>query len=397
MDFLDPKKRRAHLIRLYIGYGLMAILVGMIAILMLFQAYGYSFNVQTGDITQNGLMFVDAHPLPANLTLNGVNKGQTDQRLILPEGTYSINLSRDGYRDWNHDVALAGGKIERFVYPFLFPNEIETENVQLYATKPDFATQSPDRQWLLVQVPGSFLQFDVYNLSAQLPVRARITLPRSIITSTGSSHSFKLVEWSTDNDHLVVEHSFDGGKEFLLLRHTAIEQSQNLSKSIPVQFTSLRLRDKNFNSYYLYNKSLQTLQRYELGAESVTTVQTNVLAFQPHGDDELLFVTDENAKPGEVIVKMVDNGNTYSLKTLPAGKKYLIDVARFDGKWYMAVGSSAEEKVYILRDPVAFVSSTPPKKVIPVSTLRLKDAQYLSFSQNTRFVALAGWRQIYCL
>src|SRR5690554_5521518 len=119
MDFLDPKKRRAHVRRLYIGYALMAVLIFGVASLLVLQAFGYSFNPRTGDITQNGLVFIDAHPQAAEVFINGQSKGFTDQRMVMTNGKYSLELKREGYRDWRRDFVLEGGHIERFVYPFL--------------------------------------------------------------------------------------------------------------------------------------------------------------------------------------------------------------------------------------------------------------------------------------
>ena len=152
MDFLDPKKRKAHNRRILIGYGLIGLLVSMISILLLMQAYGYTYNFRTGNISQNGLLFVDAHPQPASLYVNDELKGITDQRLVLEEGVYNMSLQREGYHNWEQTVVLKGGVIERFFYPFLFPIEIESADVERFSRRPDFVTQSPDRRGLVVQV-----------------------------------------------------------------------------------------------------------------------------------------------------------------------------------------------------------------------------------------------------
>src|SRR3990167_6869978 len=64
MDFLDPRKRRAHHIRLMIGYGLMAVAIVLTATILVYWAYGYGFNTKTGGVVENGLLFVDSahHP-----------------------------------------------------------------------------------------------------------------------------------------------------------------------------------------------------------------------------------------------------------------------------------------------------------------------------------------------
>ncbi len=62
MDFLDPRKKRAYKIRLYIGYFLMAVALSIGTLILLFEAYGYDVNHKTGEVIQNGLVFVDSRP-----------------------------------------------------------------------------------------------------------------------------------------------------------------------------------------------------------------------------------------------------------------------------------------------------------------------------------------------
>src|SRR5687768_8210108 len=140
MDFLDPKKKRAHRIRLYIGYSLMAIVLLISTLILVFEANGYDVDRKTGDVIQNGLVFVDAHPAQAKVILNGVEKGQTDMRLVLPTGQYDLELQRNGYRSWKRRFNLEGSTIERLVYPFLFPTKLEPADIQLYASQPGLAT-----------------------------------------------------------------------------------------------------------------------------------------------------------------------------------------------------------------------------------------------------------------
>src|SRR5690606_12414954 len=106
MDFLDPKKKRSHNIRLYIGYGLMAIALTIATLIVVFAAYGYGIDRKTGDVIQNGLLIVDSHPESAHIFINNEDKGTTDSRLVLPANAYTVELRRDGYLPWKLDINL---------------------------------------------------------------------------------------------------------------------------------------------------------------------------------------------------------------------------------------------------------------------------------------------------
>lgn len=388
MDFLDPKKRKQNQIRLFIGYGLMAVLIGIVSILLLLQAYGYTYNFRTGDISQNGLLFVDAHPVQATLTLNGDVKGLTDQRLVLKEGRYDISLDREGYHSWTKSTVLQGGVIERYLYPFLFPAEIESSELDLFSRQPEFVTQSPDRQWLVVREPDTPNIFEVFNLSDETPTPFKFALPEGVLNLAGTAHPLELVEWSTDNRHFVVRHDFEGGYEYILIDREQPQLSQNISAAIPELFTTLRLRDKKFDSYYLYNAPEKSLRRFELGAAASTLVVENVLAYHSHGDDELLYVTDEGREAGETVkLRMVDNGETFTIRELMKSDRYLLELAQYEGGWYLIAGPSKEEKVYVFRNPVDLLRRNVDTRIVPAAVLRVPDATHVSFSQNARIVS----------
>ncbi len=386
MDFLDPKKRKSHQIRLYIGYGLMGILISFISVLLLFQAYGYSFNVRTGNITQNGLLFASTNPINASMYVNGELKGVTDQRLILKEGIYEVSMQSEGYHNWEKSFVLEGGEIKRFQYPFLFPAEIVSNDVALFAEKPSFATQSPDRRWLVIQRPGATTTFEIYDLNSEIINPVSFEIPATLLTDSADQQQLKLVEWADDNQYFVINRTFSGGAEDLLINVKEPTLSKNLSKLIPDSYTNLRLRDKRFDSYYLHNKDIKILQQFDLGDTSASTVLTNVVEYMSHGDDELLYVTDENNGDNLVTVSMIFDGDKYTIRQLPKSSRYLLNLASYEGKWYVVAGSTAEEKVYVYRDPIKFLQRDSKARIIPATTLRTKNASSVTFSKNARFI-----------
>jgi hypothetical protein len=388
MDFLDPKKQRAHRIRLFVGYALMAFVISVTALLLVFQAYGYNFNLQTGDITQNGIVFVDAHPEAAEVYINGQLKGTTDRRLILPANHYTLELRRAGYRTWQRQFTLMGGKIERFVYPFLFPEELVTKEVQLYASAPGFASQSPDRRWLVVREPNAPFTFSLVDLNSEIASSVTLALPPNLFNQACYRHDIQTVEWSSNNRHVVLKHSFEQGSEFVLVDREEPALSSNLTRLFADHnFTGIALRDKRFDRYYLHDQTTKTLKSAELQTRTATVVLGDVLQFQPHGDDVLLYITSAGAAEGRVLVRMLENNEAFTLLDFPVNSRYLIDIARFENKWYVVAGAAADQKIYVLRDPTKALRRNPGVKLIPAATLRLDDAQFVSFSTNARFIA----------
>lgn len=397
MDFLDPKKKRAHRIRLFIGYGLMFIALGIATTILVFEAYGFDLDRKTGTVIQNGLVFIDAHPEPAQITLNGEDKGQTDARLVIPDGEYTVDLKREGYRQWSRSFKLEGSSIERLVYPFLFPEKLDISDVQLYSETPAFSTHSPDRKWVLVQRPGSLNILEVMDLSKDVVDATAITLPDTLFTNFGvGNHNLELVEWSTNNRHVLLKHTYDGGFEFIMVDREAPATSLNVNKTLNVNPSSISLRDKKFDQLYLHTTAGGILQLGSLKDRTVAPLLTDVMTYKSYSTEEILYVTAKDAPDGKVLVKIRAEDKIYTLRELPAGDaNYMVDISKFDGSWYMLAGSSADKRAYVYKDPFNVLNRTVGNRTPVPETVLKTDApgQYVSFSTNVRFMALQSGSQ----
>lgn len=394
MDFLNPAKKRAHRNRLIVGYILIAIAIGLVTTILVFQSYGYDLDRKTGAIIQNGLVFVAAQPEAASIYLN--NKQYTNQgnaRLVLPSDVYKLELKRDGYRDWYRTFSLAGGTIERLTYPFLFPVNLNTQNRKVYTSSPAFASQSPDRRWILVQRPGQWEVFDVFDANDAEKEPTAITLPTGLMAAS-SRHQLQLIEWSTDNRHLLVRHDFDGGHEFIVIDHEAPSQSFNVNKTFNRNPSQVTLRDKRFDHFYLYDQATKKLDYAELKTPTaIQPILDNVLSYKTHGDDMILYVTDQQASAGKARVMLKDKDSSYPVREVALSPTYQLALARYDNAWFVAGGATTEGRVYVYKNPLDTVKQASAEPLIPVSVLRVNNPEWLEFSANTQFIALQGGQQ----
>ncbi|HEY1645550.1 MAG TPA: PEGA domain-containing protein, partial [Candidatus Saccharimonadales bacterium] len=250
MDFLNPKKQRRHKILLICGYILIAGVVAGTTTILLYEAYGFGLG-KGGSIIQKGLIYLSSQPNPANIKLNGKTlSSTTNTSLTLPEGIYSVVLSRSGYRTWSREVEVDGGMIEDYTYPLLIPTKLVTDNVKSYSAAPGIATQSPSRQWLVVQTPGNELSFDLYNLANPVLEPTQISIPSNVVSEppAGTPESWQVVTWSTDNQHVLLDHIYSGKNEYIMLDIANPSQSFNLSTDLgSVSFTSITLDNDHYN------------------------------------------------------------------------------------------------------------------------------------------------------
>lgn len=386
MDYLDPNKELKHHIILLMGYVLIAIAIVIASIILLYQAYGFGLG-KNGTVIQNGLTFFSSQPHPAKIYVNNtLNNSTTNTRLVLPAGIYQVKLARDGYWDWQRTIELAGGSVEHYDYPFLFPKVITTTRVQTYKAAPGLVTQSPDQRWLVISQPDSITNFDVYDLKNPTKVPLMMSLPVGLLSKASNSENLQLEEWSDDNQHVILQHNFDDKTEYILLDRTNPEQSINLNITLAINPSKLTLVNKKYDRYYIYEAATATLQAISLKSPVKTALLQNVLAYKSYGDDSFLYVTDSNAPAGKVLVKMTRGSTTSNIRSLSSSPNYLLDLTRYSGTMYVAVGATNGNKVYIYKDPLGQLAKQPDQAVTPVQVLHVEQPNYLSFSDSAQFI-----------
>ncbi len=386
MDLLDPAKKRAQRRRLFLGYILVAIAIGIASLILVYLSYGYTIDRKTGQVIQNGTTFVAATPESADIYINGIRRTKTDARFSLAAGQYDVELKRDGYRNWSHPLNLEGGKVERLDYPKLFPIDLITSDVQLYSSLPAVASQSPDHRWLLVLQPGTLGSFDSFDLNDPAKAPVALGVPADLLTSASGSQQISIVEWASDNRHVLLLHTYQGGQEYILLDRESPAQSINLDKTLGTSGVQISLKEKKQDQFYLFNPVQEKLATEDLKTRVAAPLLDHVLAFKDREGGVILYVSDADVAAGKVRIKLHDGDNDYTIREQAAGAHNPIEIARYSGRWYVVVGSESEGKSYIYRDPASALKQEPAKILIPISVLKVADVSGLSFSSSTQYI-----------
>ncbi len=396
MEFLDPKKQKAHLIRLFIGYVLVAIALILTTLILLYQAYG--FGIKNGEVIQSGLVFISTRPGPADIYMNDTKRSETtNTRLLIPSGHYTFKLERAGYRTWQRAINVEGGSVLHFDYPMLFPAKLTTTSVSAYNAAPGLITQSPDRRWVLVQSPAAYNVFDLYDLDNPTKVAVPLTLPPTAFIHAEGAHSWEFVAWGNDDRHVLLKHVTDNNgaqtSEYVLIDRQDAQATVNLTSKLGVNPTKLELRGDKYDKYYVYDAETATLKTATLDAPAPQPFLDHVLAFKSHGDSVVLYATDQDAPAGKSLVKLRDSNQTYTIRQVSSGSNYLLDLAQYSGAWYIVAGASADSRTYVYEDPAKALRSKPDSPVVPVQVLKVQSPDYISFSDNARFIMVENGPQ----
>jgi hypothetical protein len=240
---------------------------------------------------------------------------------------------------------------------------------------------------LLIEKPGSITDFDLYDLkNPASPVSTTLSLPNGLLSSATTSESWQLVAWAADNQHVLLQHLYDGKSEYILVDIADPTQSVNLSNSLPIGGDQLSLDNLKYNSYYVYNPSSEQLGTTSLSSTTLTPLLSNVLVYKTYGTSTVLYATTDNAPKGQVSVKLQSGGQTYTIRSLPVSNTYLLNLTSYSGTLYLAVGVSSDSKVYVYQDPIGQISSYPGQALVPSWVLHVDQPNYLSFSDNAQFI-----------
>jgi len=387
MDYLDPKKQKRSRITLITGYILVAIAVGIGCVILLWEAYGYS--VKNGQVIQDGMVFLSSQPNPASIYINGVlNSASTNTRLTIPAGVYNFTLKAPGYRNWNHVIPVVGGEVIHYDYPLLFPITLIPKTISKFTTAPAFASQSLNQQYLVTGSSTNFNNFRLYNLTTPGVAPVTLTLPSGLLSASSGPQSWQVVGWANDNQHLLLEHIYSGGQEFIELDTQNPSQSININKTFNINPTTVALNNLNYNSFYFYDSATQILSSATLGSPTITQVEPDVLAYKSYLSNIILYATANGAPSGEVAVYLDNGSQDYFIRYLPLAQTYLLNMASYNGTVYAVVGDSSDSLVYLYDNPLNQATASTGAKIYPFQALRIANPNYDSFAPTAQFILL---------
>ncbi|OGL31271.1 hypothetical protein A3F37_02795 [Candidatus Saccharibacteria bacterium RIFCSPHIGHO2_12_FULL_41_12] len=396
MEFLDPEYKRRHNWILVIGQGLVGLAVVTVALMLVLKAYGFDVDRKTGEVIQNGLVYVDSAPDKANIKINGQDHpDKTNTRFTLLAGGYDLQLNKEGYRTWQRKFELEGSEIERFNYPMLVPKDLKTVKVDSNTTMKSVYSQSPDRNWLIVSENADLSSMKEYHLtdltSAKLPKIRSFAIPDGVFEKAVGPSQFEVVDWSNNNTDFLVKHTYDNKFEYALLNRDQPTKSFNL-KTIGTIDGEVSLLDKSADKFLVFNKSSGALTLINKKDKKTSLLLSGVLSFKSHGDDKILFTHVSPSDKTKARVSLIDNNKLYDIRDIPLSENLPLNIASFQDKWYIIIGSEKEGKTYIYEDFVKKSKATTSAKVSPIRVIKnnISSNLKLEFSKNVRFISSFG-------
>lgn len=388
MDYLDPNKKKAKRRQLLIMYVLLGIAISIATVVFVYNVNGYSIDRETGEVVQNGLLYIDTKPESAEITMNGEKqRGRTDARLVVAEGTYDIQLDRDGYHPWRRSVILEGGSLRRLTYARLIPKQIDTEATLTFDARPTLITQSIDKRWVALNFEGSPLKFSIFDTERPEAGVFSLQLPVDFLT-TKEQGAWKVVDWADDHKTFLAEYRTASSVEFALINREDGTKARNISKLYPsIAVTEVMLRSRKNDEVYLFSQSTGIVQRARLDAGSVDQVLSGVIDYKPYGDDAFVYITSLGASQDKVKAFLRTGNEEYELKELTQSPTYLLDISKLGNAFIVGIGSPSENRVIVYNDPIdALNKNTSSKLPVPTTVLRMDSPTELRISADSSVI-----------
>ena len=109
----------------------------VLSTVVLVRAHGYTLDTD-GDIVSTAGIFFDTSFEDISIRLNGINVTPKDMPLKLMwlrEGTYTLEVARDGYYSWKKDFVLHSGEVKNFQDVTLVPYEWNKKSLTHFGVK----------------------------------------------------------------------------------------------------------------------------------------------------------------------------------------------------------------------------------------------------------------------
>lgn len=295
MHEINNVNKRLRFVRNFSNYIAVAIIVSGLTTLLVLAARGYDIDRTTGQVIKNGILLVESQPEGAEVKLDGrLEPKKTPDKYPIPEGSYNLKLTKDGFRDWDRQVDVIGSKVNWINYPLLIPQKLITTDIDKFDSALSIY-QSDDLTHLIAMSKDFEIRY--YDLGANSIKPVLIELPDRLFLLDDDDKprgKIEFIDWSSNGEQLLVRYIVDNQDDVLLidLKNINSSTSANLDRLHRQDFDDAQFAsDDNF---VLFDAGTTFVS--EVGSTQVRSLSlsgTKTATMNPVVDSDWVYVKGE--------------------------------------------------------------------------------------------------------
>ena len=342
MDFEEREiQRRKQAIKVIISEIGMFFSVIMIVVVATLAAMGF-FVSSNGTIEQTGLLQVHSLPTGATVELDGTTLfSRTNLSRSLVPSEHQIKLSRDGYDTWSKTISLSSGMLLRLYYPRLFALNRTAESVLSLSNDLDFYVPSDDQLYIAyaTKLDPHWKILNVHGDDATVAMTLDMS---NILPGVNAAGVFEgkieSLRWSNNNDHILVQVSYEGAKEWIVVNIKDVKQSLNLTKTFGLAFSQVEMIDNSATQLFALEN--HQLRRINTSDQSISRVLLNHIESFANFKTDVVYVAQEelseNNKQQKVGIYHDGDKGGVEIATVTSDEKVRVVLTKYYDERYLA-------------------------------------------------------------
>ncbi|HEY1085273.1 MAG TPA: PEGA domain-containing protein [Candidatus Saccharimonadales bacterium] len=385
---MSPKKtKRSELAWRSVRYGMMVVTIGVLSFVLLFVMLGYRFNSDRGTFQQGGLVQFISKPDGARVTVGSANlANRTRSKITLIPGDYLVKMERDGYELWQKNISVHAGKVLWLSSARLVPKDLKTEDVLSLKGLASSSTRTNGRYMALLEDGTKPIIKRVSLSDGDLATRD-IILPEESYQA-GKKHVFRLGDWSSDDRHILLKHSYDKRNEWLLVNTDSVSETiaiPAIGKIDPVDV----IYDPRSDSNLVVRYSDGTVRLIDGSSGNATeTILKNVDTIQSFSNSILYTSSPEPGKV-EVGYLTLDKSIPRVLATYTTKKPVYAAMSRYFGDFYLTTSVGADTTIEGISQLTSSDDTRVSTRTVVASFKTPKDVFSISVENAGRFIVFS--------
>lgn len=348
-----PSKKRRIINRVAV-YSIMTSSVILIVTFLVFIIMGYRLDTDNGKIERTALVQFDSVPSGADVMVDGKKiSAQTPTKRTILEGEHTFLIQKPGYAPWTKTIFVKSGTLTWLDYARLIPLDYDVVVQETYSNLYN-SSPSPNNKYIAIQQEEALPSFDIVDVTANKISSTNIVIENkdySDGSKSGVKHSFEMIDWDQDGRYILIKHTFDDKKEWLVIDTKNAQNIKNITKSTSINFDKLEFSGTSGNIFYgLYEGKV-----IKFDIESIQPVPkvliSNVQSFDLYKTDVITYIgTTMSEDKIDRVVGLYREGDAepHILRTVDSTniKPLFVATARYFDEDYLTISEGNKVTVF---------------------------------------------------